>query len=697
MIASVPRGPSSLSSARPARRVPCRRSARGLCLRSLALAAALAATVAGAEISHAGAGSDGGADRAGAGAAGDTDDPSAADADLLDGEVIVVTGSRTEHPLAATTTATDVITRDQIEASGAENVADLLAHHPGLDVFRSFRGAAVRVQGLAPDYVLVLVDGERAIGRVGGAIDLERFAVEDIERIEIVKGPASALYGSDAIGGVIQIITRSAASPVEATVHAAAGTGGSLDASARLAGTAGPWRGRISAGWHRADAFDRAPADPATTGSAYDDAHVAARTSVAATSEVTLAARGDYDLRDRRGVDASASGAVFDRTTRTEIATASLRATWRPAPLVRVTAAASYAHLRDQYLSDQRGSDALDQFERTREALAEIDVQVDAVVADRHAVTVGAEASTESLFSPRLRDDGRRRRLGVFAQDEWFASAEPHVAVVPGVRVDVDSQFGTHATPKLAARWDVTERWVARASYGWGFRAPSFKQLLLRFENPSAGYRVDGNPDLEPETSRTVDAGVEARLSRRLWLAAAAFHTDLHDMIATDVAPDSGADGTRRFHYVNIASARTRGAELRARLRQGPATVALAYAWLDTLDRKADRALPGRAAHRLSGEIDVHLARWRTRVTARGSLVGARTFYADDMPIAADPYVDLDVRVRVRITDALDLFAGVANALDAGDADLVPIPPRRLYAGLTGRYSLSDTTRKEIP
>ncbi len=128
--------------------------------------------------------------------------------DEVPNETIVVTGSRRAQPLAETTTATEVITRDDIKNSGSENIAGLLSHHPGLDVQQSFRGSDVRMQGLSSTYVLILVDGERAIGRIGGAIDLQRFPLEDVERVEIIKGPSSALYGSDALAGVINIITR---------------------------------------------------------------------------------------------------------------------------------------------------------------------------------------------------------------------------------------------------------------------------------------------------------------------------------------------------------------------------------------------------------------------------------------------------------------------------------------------------------
>jgi outer membrane receptor for ferrienterochelin and colicins len=112
---------------------------------------------------------------------------------------IVVTAARTEQAVGDSAVATQVIRRDAIEASGAENLAELLEEQPGLQVLRSFGGAGgagVTMQGLDPKYTLILVDGQRATGRINGTLDLSRFPAEDIEQVEIVKGPGSALYGS---------------------------------------------------------------------------------------------------------------------------------------------------------------------------------------------------------------------------------------------------------------------------------------------------------------------------------------------------------------------------------------------------------------------------------------------------------------------------------------------------------------------
>ena len=162
---------------------------------------------------------------------------------------VVVTGTRTETPLADSPARLDVITRADIDRSGARDVGELLEEQIGVVVTRSFRGDSIQLGGLDPEYTLILVDGDRAPGRIGGGIDLGRFTIENVERIEILRGPGSALYGSDAIGGVVNSLTRRGTRPLEleASVQgglseSGSGVAGRLDVGAmanpkELAGT----------------------------------------------------------------------------------------------------------------------------------------------------------------------------------------------------------------------------------------------------------------------------------------------------------------------------------------------------------------------------------------------------------------------------------------------------------------------------
>lgn len=596
----------------------------------------------------------------------------------------VVTGTRSEEPTADAPIATEVIDRDELVSSGAHDVAEALAAHPGVRVERGLAGQVVSLQGLDPEYTLVLVDGERVIGRVGGGLDLSRLPVTDVERIEIVKGPASALYGSDAIGGVVNIVTRRAKRAVAAEASTSYGSFGTLDSSARASGGTGPWRLGASAGWQRGDGFDLDPGTVSTTASAYDAYHAALELGLrpGATSW-----RADASVRwlerDQQRVDGSPTGAIFDRRNLTETLDATLQPEWKPSLPTRLRASVHFGSFRDQFVSDQRGSDALDQYQDTREQLLESSAQFDALAGD-HLVSVGTDGMFERLRTPRLRDgEGRRTRGAVFVQDEWTVVHALKLVLVPALRADEDSRFGAHVTPRLALRWDPADAVVLRASVGYGYRAPDFKELYLFFENPGVGYVVEGNPELRPETSRSVTLGAEWKPANEVWLSASAFRHALDDLILTSLVDPGGAGMVQRFTYVNVGSGTSQGAELAARWSPLP-TMRLdaSYAFTDARDDSSGEPLDGTPRHRAT-----FAATWRPRwsgleLDARGSLVGKRPF----MHARAPAYALVGFRVAWELASRLTVFGGLDNLLDAGDAEWNPIQPRTVYAGASAHF-----------
>jgi outer membrane receptor for ferrienterochelin and colicins len=600
-------------------------------------------------------------------------------------EIIVITGSRVERPLSQSTVATEVITRKEIESSGATNVTGLLVNQPGVEVVPRLRGFSVRMQGLDPEHVAVLVDGRRVIGRIDGALDLEAIAVGDIERIEVVKGPSSALYGSDALAGVINIITRKPDKPITGEARAQYGSLGALDLYTAAGSRVGAWSGRVSAGLRQGDGYDLSLDNAGTTGSAYDEKQVSGQASRTLGS-VELSLSGEYLRRDLRGVDFAAP-AVFDIDNVVEQVAAALEARWQPSETGRFSSALRYSLYRDQFLQDQRGSAEGDRYEETMQQQTELMIQYADRLGDSHDAVAGLDSSIESLTGARISEDASERyRVAVFAQDDWRLAEDPFVRLAMGGRVDVDSQFGVHATPKVALRWDPDPRVTGRIGYGWGFRAPDFKQLYLEFDNDGVGYRVRGNPDLEPETSQSVNAGIEVRAHRRVWASLGGYYNDIDNLIDIfDQTPDDGIAGPV-FGYDNVASAFTRGVESQLRVEPLDGLSAdLSYTLTDTRDRELDRPLPCRPRHQSA--LALTYARGGTQATVRGRLVGVRRLCeAAGGETTADRYVTLDARLAQQLFRRFTLFAGATNLLDQGDAELLPIAPRTFYGGAQVTY-----------
>lgn len=616
----------------------------------------------------------------------------------------VVTGTRTERRLEDAVVPTEVITKAQLEAIGAKNLEQLLLQQPGIEVEYSFRGAAVSLQGLGPEYVLVLIDGERVTGRVGNVLDLTRFSLRDVERIEIIKGPAAALYGSDAIGGVINLITRRPKKKLELMAR---GQGGvtmapsqglkfdQTDVRANAATKLGFFEGRVGGGYQSSGAFDLDPTDPATNGAGFTRWDVDG--ALAADFErFRVYAKADYLRRDLNAIDLTASGALFDRRQRSEQFSATVGAKATPWDGTNLALWGHTALFRDQLQQDQRGSTALDAYSASLDRLYTVDAQLDHRFSD-NTLTVGAQFLRELAYSSRLDRKGERWRVGVFVQDEWdvLGKDDPlQIKVMPGLRVDIDSQFGSAPSPRLAVKLDPHPRVTLRASYGWGFRAPSFQELYLIFENTSVGYVVEGNPDLRAETSQALNVAADVRLPLEGWVASASFfHTDLTDLINIDSSAPIDPINPTRFKYTNVAAAYAQGLEASLRMRLSRGTYFdLTYVLTDARDAANNQPLQGRAVHKVSAQLTAKYRPTGLDFVLRATYFGPRAFYedrnGDALPdlIWTRGMVSLDAQVTWRPFSWGSIFLGVQNLLGAGDPTYVPQPPRRIIAGAQLEY-----------
>ncbi len=631
-------------------------------------------------------------------AAQSTDDPAASGApagseeDRAE-EVVVVTGTRTPRRLGEAPVAVEVVDREAIEASGAEDVADVLDQHPGVNVARGVFGATVRLRGLNAEHTLILVDGQRVIGRKDGTFDLSRIPIDSIERIEIVKGASSALYGSDAMGGVINIITRRSGRGRTGMLHARGGTLATADGAVGFGTRKGRVGLRVDAGYHRNGALDLDPSRDDTDLRGLEQVTLSGSVELAASDAVELRGFGSYALQDAQGVDLGVRGALFDARNVTEDGVGRFVAGWEVSPRTTWTQSVGLSVYRDQFVNDQREASALDEYQDTRETLLQLTSQLEHDQG-AHRLTLGAEGFLASLVTPRL-DEGRgQRQIGaVYGQDEWRLG---RLLVVPGLRLDADSWFGTALAPKLGLRADPADTLTVRASAGYGWRAPAFRELLLSFDNSGVGYRVDGNPDLQPERSLGATAGLEWAPTAALSLALSGWYDRLTNLI--QIATLDEQPGLVQFGYANVARARSRGLE--AAVALDPITwfaVDLSFTLTDAVDLDQDRPLEGRPP--LQGTARLHFrvpVRQGPRLTARAGVFGPRPFYVGAVQaglappgtgdrVDASPYALVDLRLMQPIGADLELFGGVENLLDAGDPQFLQVPPRFLYAGVNAR------------
>ena len=611
-------------------------------------------------------------------------------------ETVVVTASRAEQTRADATAPVDVIDRARIEASGATTMDDVLRSLPGLQVSPTQGGLAVSMQGMDAEHTLILVDGRPLAGRVDGVVDLARIAVGDVARVEILPGAASALYGSEALGGVVNIVTRRGGGEPRAEVGLRGGTRALVEGDARVEGGRGAMRGGLSAFRNAQDGWDGDPGDLATTG---DDAlGWGTRAWLRATpgTQLTLDGDADYGQRDARGVESTPVGAVFDVRTLQETANAAAEARWWNGARTSVSGRVAGALWRQQYLEDQRGSEVQDAYQETldRRLLGTLG---GTWTPPGHLVSAGLDGTLEALDSARLADGtAARGRAALYAQDDWtLRDADVRVALSPGARLDVDSQFGLHATPHLALRVDPRPDLTLRATLGRGYRAPEFKELYLAFDHASYGYALLGNAELRPETSTggTLDArwtrGAALELRTRGWW------NEVTDLIDPQLVAEGSAGTTAQYRYVNRGHAVTRGVTVGlGTLGQRAVGGALDYTRTDARDRASDALLDGRAPHHVTGTLRVrpHDAVVTDLVVDASS---ARPFTLDGVTTWAPAYALLDARVAWTAPHDLTLEAGARNLLDTRDDATLRLAPRTFYAGL--RYAPSSAGRAAAP
>lgn len=599
---------------------------------------------------------------------------------------IVVTATRTETPSREVASDVAVVTRQEIELRRYAEVVDALRPLSGVSVARSgaFGGvASVFLRGAPAEHTLVLVDGVEVNdpSAPSGAYDFAHLAIENVERIEVLKGPQSPLYGSAAMGGVVQVFTRSPAGSPRASLTAEGGAFGSWRVSASAAGGSGPVRYAATAA-HRATDGISAAAERFGN----DERDGDRRTTLSGTLAWSVGEAVDFRflVRGRRSrTDLDQEGRDGDDPnfeTDQEEATARLEAALRTGSRWRHTLALDLArHDRetvDRTDPERPATASESDFEGRRwaaEWIARGDVGPGVLASgleweEERAETAFAGAGPFGSFEGGL-PEAAARTVGGFVQHQ--ASIAERLFVAVGGRVDHHDQFGAATTWRLAPVLLVPSTGTRlRGTIGTGFKAPTLSQLF----DPQFG-----NDELDPEKSFGWDAGVEQDLADgRLRFGATVFGTDFEDLVAFDV------EGFR-----NVRAATTNGVE--ATLSAWPTSrirLTASYTFTDTDDEDAGEPLLRRPRH--AAGVDVF-----GRFSGGGDAsVGARwTGERDDLDFSSFPAerVALDAYLLVRasaswpITDDLRVFGRVENILDETYEEVLSFgtPGRAVHLGVS--------------
>lgn len=578
---------------------------------------------------------------------------------------VVVTAARREQKLADVVTTTEVVNAEAIARTGASDLGSALSATTGVELSGGMpAGTGVMLQGLGSERVLILLDGNPLPGRIAGEFDVSRIPTASIDRIEIVKGAQSTLYGSEAMGGVVNVITKRAerGRPF-ASAQAVAGSRNRLDGTLAAGGTVGPVAARVEGGRR---SIETAPGRADENG--------------AQSTRVDGSARVEWRATERTTVEASAlllderqrwlSSALYNFGDNVQVTSRLSAEHTRGGTRVRASAfGSSYDHLSRASTQPQpiRGDTGQRQVQRLFQGELSLTQPV-----GRHLLDAGVQLRQDDTRSVRI-PGGRRVLQTVEPSAQLEASLTRRVSLTAGARVSHSTRWGTHATPRVAARVRLTDALTLRAAAGGGFRAPDFRELYMRFTNQSVGYAVHGNEDLRPETSRSLNAGLE-------WVAPAGyvraqlFHNRFRGFIETRIISAPGEPPL--YQYANVDDGYTRGGEVEGAIALRALRVDAGYSLLDTRDDATGLPLLGRPAHSARATA-AHPLAWGARASVSAHYTGRTPMQRDSLGTSyREAYPRLDVRLARPVTRDAELTFHVENALDRRPAS---------WAGYTGR------------
>ena len=595
---------------------------------------------------------------------------------------VVVTASRTEQEIKETPSAVEVITRADIDKMGAENLAQALKLALGIDLQENTMvGNRSAIRGMNTNQTLILIDGRRVrtenTSETMNYYELQRVNMDDVERIEIVRGAVSSLYGSEALGGVINVIRKR---PAEAQ------TSVTLDWTTRQnneglrldSGKVGKWA--FSTSFKHMGVRERGTDAVSNIYGKKYFFNIDGRMDVA--RDKWLDVFFDYLKEDLDMKDSATQKTSYDHdrfSTGVKYSGRDSRGDYE----MQVY----YTYFDKSQRTRNRANGSLHSFDDMTYNSLIFDGRRSMQIAKDHLLTVGGEYRKEDYESTRIKGsktttlEGVTNQLGdssmdfaaLYVQDEWLAS--PRWTIIPSVRWDHSDVFGSEVTGKLGTTYKINKGLRFKANVGSAYRAPTASELYFDWRHTPArkiNVHIVGNPDLKPEKALNFDLGIEGERGKTFGKLTY-FHNKVEDLINVNVVntvipgpppPAILSTGT----YQNIDSATIQGVELEAKqdLGRGFALRGL-YTYLDAQDDKTNMRLMGRARHKASLQLSYDDPRhgwnatlWQdwTAGYRYAEQVGRRTVYKD-ATLALTNLV-----VTKKFNDQFSAYLGVDNIFD---------------------------------
>ncbi|QYF86964.1 TonB-dependent receptor domain-containing protein [Brevundimonas sp. PAMC22021] len=614
----------------------------------------------------------------------------------------MVTATATQRTVSDAPASVTVVGRDEIERRPIQDLTDVLRDVPGVTVNGAgLTRRGVSIRGMPSEHTLFLLDGRR-VNAAANAIqhadfDLGWTPAAAIERVEVVRGPMSSLYGSEALGGVVNVITRGATDEWRGSLTTMGGLreDGRGGETYQIGAYAGGPLVQNTLGlslYAETKGRNETPTDGDSRLSDLEDRSTLTGSATLswtpdAAQRIDLTVLGGRDDRYRNALSTGARPTYYrtsDAVDRRQYAL-SHTGQWSWGETA-IRAYRSELGRENFATGGQTATRPVGLGEDIVDGRATFDL------ASAHRVSLGGEWRNEQLEDAAASLSGQLEgeRYALFIQDEWTLSST--LSLTGGARFDHHDEYGWQTSPRLYAVWTPTENLILKAGGGRGFKSPSLKQLSPEFVTVAAAGRftVYGNPDLQPEIGTSYEVSAEYR--RNGWMArAGVFDNDIEDLIETRCTAFCGVRGREVRLYQNIAEARIQGVELAAEAPLGSAfTLKADYTYLDSENRETGTPLSERPEH--SGHATL---RWEPNdavfVQGRGEYVGEQWMLSNSVQYPVPDYTLVSLEGGYRLSPELWLKAGVQNLGDVQLADESTYfsfaePGRFFYVGFTANF-----------
>ncbi|MDB5716099.1 MAG: TonB-dependent receptor, partial [Sphingomonadales bacterium] len=593
--------------------------------------------------------------------------PVSAFAEAPDSSNIVVTATGAAEDAAESGQAITVIDKATIETRQNQAVSDLLSTTPGVTVTRNGgfgQPTAVRIRGAEDAQTLVLIDGVRVNDPTspGGAFDFGNLLTGNIDHIEVLRGPNSVPWGSQALGGVVNIVSAPVPETLGGSLRAEYGYKNSKQVVGELGGKSGIFSATLGGGYFDDDGISAYKNGTERDG--YRQYAANGRVGVAFTPDISLDLRGYY-ADSKVGYDgfpppfySFADTADYSKTQQI-FGYAGLNVALFDGALKNRFAFTLNDTHRDNF-SPASGTAATFV---ARGRVERYEYQGDATIVDGVRAVFGLEHEGSRFLDGIANKTYRTNIDSAYLQ----AIVKPVVGltITGGVRVDDHKTYGTKATFSGNAAWQVGRGTIIRASYGEGFKAPTLYQLHGDYSKPT----LPGLAPLQPETARSYDIGVEQSLvANTLKIGATYFHRDTKNQIDFAFCSSVAICAVRPFgFYDNIARTRSQGVEVFIEARPTTHLTMIAnYSLIDAKNRDDGLQLLRRPKHNINASIDWNA--WdRVNLGATIQTVSASSDsdYQTFSPTTLEGYTITSIRASVPIGDRFEVFGRIENLFDA--------------------------------